>query len=162
MRRTDAELQRSERFFGTAAGDVEQFSGLEEKRRLFNQPEWIANADLSYDNPRWGIKATLSYFRISDVLDAAGTASVDVTGNPETFTLDRYVGSFEDLRFTASKTFELPRALGELTFRGTVKNLTDSERTLIYDPDQTRGTIEEQEYKIGRDYSFSVTFKRRF
>ena len=51
-----------------------QYTALEKSRRLFGQPEWIANADLSFDHPDWGTKATLAFFAISDVLDAAGTA----------------------------------------------------------------------------------------
>lgn len=162
VKRTAAELARAERFFGTTATDTALYEGLETERRLFNQPEWIWNADVSYDNPDWGLRATLSYFAISDVLDAAGVATIGVDGRAETFTPDRYVGSYGDLRLTASKSFELPNSLGKLTFRGTVKNLTDSARTIIYDPYQTRGTIEEREVKIGRDYSFSITFGRKF
>ena len=36
--RTAIELARAQGFFGVAAGDVEQFSGLASSRRLFGQP----------------------------------------------------------------------------------------------------------------------------
>ena len=37
-----------------------------------------------------------------------------------------------------------------------------SERGIFYDRDQTSSTIKEREFKIGRDYSFSVSFKHSF
>ncbi len=162
VKRTAAELARAERFFGTVAGEDALFERLEKKRRLFNQPEWIWNADVSFDDPDLGLKATLSYFAISDVLDSAGVATIGIDGTAESFTPDRYVGSYGDLRFTASKTFELPHSMGQLSLRGTVKNLTDSKRSIIYDPSQTNGTIEERAVRVGRDYSFSLTFSRKF
>jgi outer membrane receptor protein involved in Fe transport len=159
--RTEAELARSEPFYGAVPGEG-RFAGLETSRRLFNQPEWIANADLTFDHPESGWKATLAYFAISDVLDAAGTATLGPSGSPLTFTLDRYVDSFDELRFTISKTLELPRNLGRLTLRATGKNLTDSKRRLIYDPDQTARTIVEREFRVGRDFDFSIGFTRTF
>jgi outer membrane receptor protein involved in Fe transport len=160
--RTEAELIRSEPFFGTKPGDVQVFDDLSHSRRLFNQPKWIANADVTFDYPDWGVKATLAYFAISDVLDAAGTATLGPTGDALAFTLDRYVDSFYELRATASKTFELPGSLGELTFRVAGKNLTDTRRRLIYDPDQTAIEIPEREFKLGLDYDVSIGFTRRF
>ena len=41
-------------------------------RRLFGQPEWIANADFTFEQEDWGTTITLAFFAISDVLDAAG------------------------------------------------------------------------------------------
>jgi outer membrane receptor protein involved in Fe transport len=160
--RTEAELKRSETFFLTPEGVVAKFPELEPTRRLFNQPEWIANADLTFDHPDWGLKATVAYFRISDVLDAAGSASIGLSGNVIGFTLDRYVDEFHELRATVAKTFELPDNFGQLTFRVTGKNLTDSKRRIIYDPEQTDGTFKEREFKVGRDYSVSLTYTRTF
>jgi outer membrane receptor protein involved in Fe transport len=160
--RTEAELARSRGFFGLKPGDQALFTELAPTRRLFGQPEWIANADLTFDHPGWGLQATVAYFAISDVLDAAGTATLSSTGDVLSFTLDRYVGSYMDLRATVAKTVELPGALGALTFRATAKNLTDSSRRLIYDTFQTNKEIAQQELRVGRDYSFSITFSRAF
>jgi hypothetical protein len=41
----------------------------------------------------------------------------------------------------------------------TAKNLTDSTRRIIYDPAQTSHRITEREYKRGRDYSLTVSWK---
>lgn len=160
--RTEVELARSVPFFGARGGDAALFKELAPTRRLFNQPEWIANADITFDHPDWGLKATVAYFAISDVLDAAGTATLGPTGDVLSYTLDRYVGSFSDLRATISQTFRLPGSFGELTFRATAKNLGDSARRLIYDTQQTNKEIAQQELRLGRDYSFSIVFKRTF
>jgi outer membrane receptor protein involved in Fe transport len=160
--RTEAELARSVPFFGTAEGDEARFEELSQSRRLFNQPEWIANADISYDNPDTGTKATLAFFAISDLLDAAGSATILPNGEPRDFTLDRYVDSLHQLDFNVRQRIPMPRDLGTWTLKLTVKNLTDSKRAIVYDPEQTRGRVEEREHQVGQDYSFSVTYEYRF
>jgi len=159
--RTEIEIQRAQPFFEGGPPGA-QFQALAPTRRLFNQPEWIANADVTFDHPDWGLSATLAYFAISDVLDAAGSAAISNTGETLEYVPDRYIGSFQDLRATIAKTFQLPSGLGELTFRATAKNLLDSPRELIYDPAQTAKEITEQELQTGIDYGFSITFRRYF
>ena len=156
--RTEIELARSRAFFGTAAGDEERFSGLSQSRRLFGQPEWIANADITFDHPDWGTKATLAFFAISDVLDAAGSATISPNGSVISYTLDRYVDSFSQLDLILSQTWHVDLLRGDLTFRVSAKNLTDSTRRIVYDPYQTSGKIPERSYKVGRDFKFTVTY----
>jgi TonB-dependent receptor len=156
--RSEVELIRSAAFFGAAPGDPERFVGLEKSRRLFGQPEWIANADLTFDQPDWGTKASLVLFAISDVLDAAGSAVISPNGEVISFTPDRYVDSFYQLDLILSKTWQPSFLRGDLTFKVSVKNLTDSTRRIIYDPEQTRNEIVERSYKQGRDFSFSLTW----
>ncbi len=160
--RTEAELARSQAFFGVADGDRERFGDLSDSRRLFGQPEWIANLDLSFDQPDWGTKVTLAFFAISDVLDAAGSASIGPDGSIFSFTLDRYVDSFHQLDLVASQVLRPSWLPGELTLKASAKNLTNSARGIIYDPDQTRDEIAERSYKIGRDYSFSLSYTFSF
>jgi outer membrane receptor protein involved in Fe transport len=156
--RTDAELARSAPFFGVVPGDRARFNRLEKSRRLFGQPEWIANLDLGFDHSDWGTKATLAFFAISDVLDAAGTAAINPDNSVRSFTLDRYVASFYQLDLILSQTWQVDFLRGELTLKLSVKNLTDSTRKVIYDPEQTRSEIEEREFKVGRDYSLSLSY----
>lgn len=162
--RTGAELARSRDFFGVAADETDKvrFEEISETRRLFNQPEWIANADLTFDHPGWGTRITLAWFAISSVLDAAGTATVAPNGEVRSFTLDRYIDEYDQLDLIVRQTFRLPRNWGSLTFGFTAKNLTDSERAVLYDPEQTFDEIEERSFKIGRDYSFSLTYSLGF
>jgi outer membrane receptor protein involved in Fe transport len=166
--RTEAELLRTPAFFGALDGDVQRFSGYETSRRLFGQPEWIANADISFDQPDWGTKATLAFFAISDVLDAAGVANAGPDGQILSFTLDRYVDSFYQLDLILSQTFHLDRLPrgwelpGDLTLKLSGKNLTNTTRSLLYDQEQTGDELEERSYKIGRDYKLSVTYSFSF
>jgi len=160
--RTEAELERTKDLFGVAPGDEEEFSELEESRRLFNQPEWIANADLTFSHPDWGTRLTLAFFAISDVLDAAGTASLLANGDVLSFTPDRFVDSFHELRLTFSQRWQPSFVPGELTLSGSVKNLTDSERAIVFDPQQTVDEVEERAFKIGRDWSLSLRYTLRF
>jgi len=159
--RNDATMARFSQYFGITDADraagLEAFSGYKSKRRLFGQPEWIANADFTFDHEAWGTKLTLSVFAISEVLDAVG--SVDLGNNGiENVTLDRYLDKFYQLDLVASQDFELPRVPGLFTFRVSVKNLTDSTRKVIYDQEQTIDDYPERSFKIGRDYSFSLGY----
>lgn len=160
--RTEAELARSRPFFGLAEGDRERFGDLSSSRRLFGQPEWIANADLTFDHPEWGTKVTLAFFAISDVLDAAGSASIGPDGSVYAYTLDRYVDSFHQLDLVASQTWRVELLRGDLTLRASVKNLTNSARGIAYDPDQTRDEVAERSFKIGRDVAFSLSYTFSF
>jgi TonB-dependent receptor len=155
--RTAAEIARTRDYFGVAAGDVARFGGYERSRRLFGQPEWIANADVTFDSPDWGTTATLAYFAISDVLDAAGTATLDGAGIARAFTLDRYLDQYHQLDLIVTQKIGWG-----LTAKVSVKNLTDSTRRRIYDPEQTIGRVTERSWKYGRDYSFSLSYTHEF
>ncbi len=160
--RTETELTRAAGFFGTAAGDDEKFEQLEKSRRLYNQPEWIANADLTFDHPDWGTRLTLAFFAISDVLDAAGSATESSNGGILSLTLDRYIDSFYQLDLVLSQRWAFDRIPGDLTFKASAKNLTDSTRRLLYDPAQTSSKIAERSFKIGRDVSLAVSYSLAF
>jgi outer membrane receptor protein involved in Fe transport len=152
VRRTPAELANTAGFFGVAPGDTALHTGLAPKRRLFGQPAWIANADLTFDHPGWGTRATLAWSAISDVLDAAGSATIGPNGAVNAASLDRYLGSHRQLDLILSQK------LGRWTFKLSVKNLTDTTRTVLYDPGQTAGPIARSSYRLGRRLSFSATF----
>lgn len=158
VNRTEAELARSVTFFGTAAGDTPVFTELEESRRLFGQPKYIANVDVTWDNPDWGTKITLAYFAISDVLDAAGSASIGPDGSVISFTPDRYLKAYGQLDLVMSQTWHVEPIKGDLTAKLSIKNLTDTTRGYIYDTNQTTREISERAYKVGRDFSFSLTY----
>ena len=160
--RTDAELARSGAFFGLEDGDRAKFTSYEKDRRLFGQPEWIANADLSFDNPDWGTKVTLVFFGISEVLDAAGSAAINPNGSVRSLTLDRYFDSFTQLNLVASQRWSLGFVGGDVILGGNIKNLTDSTRRLIYDQDQTDSKVAERSWKNGLDYSLSLTYSLSF
>jgi outer membrane receptor protein involved in Fe transport len=158
VKRTEAEQRRVEVFFKTVEGEEPLFSGLASSRRLFNQPEWIANADITFDHPEWGTKATLAFFAISDVLDAAGSAALLPNGTTEAVFFDRYRDSFHQLDLILSQTWTPGFMPGEFAFKLSAKNLTDSTRRLVYDPSQTAEKITERSYKNGREFKLSVSY----
>ncbi len=160
--RTEIELARAADFFGTAAGDQQEFGSLKKSRRLFSQPEWIANADLTFDNIDSGTRLTLAVAALSDVLDAAGSATLNSSGSVVSFTLDRYLAAYYQLDLIGSQELHLSFMPGAWTLKASVKNLTDSERKLIYDKAQTVGEVAERSYRLGRDVSLSLTYEYDF
>lgn len=160
--RTEVELQRAEPFFGIAEGDEEVFTELAPTRRLFNQPKWIGNTDFTFDHPDWGTKVTLSFFAISDVLDAIGSAATGPDRSVYAYVPDRYVDSYRQMDLVASQTFSLGFVPGDLTAKVSIKNLTNSTRKLIYDPEQTDDELTKRSVRIGLDYSFGITYTFRF
>jgi outer membrane receptor protein involved in Fe transport len=153
VKRTEPELARSEVFFGSEEGTALPFPRLEKSRRLFGQPQWIGNVDVSVNHPDWGTRATLAYFAISDVLDAAGSAFVAQDGTIRSFTLDRYVDAFYQLDLILSQ-----RIWRGLTLKLSAKNLTDSKRKVVYDPAQTREKFAERSVKLGRDFKLELSY----
>jgi outer membrane receptor protein involved in Fe transport len=163
VKRTEAEVERASLFFRTREFEPPDpepplFTGLAPSRRLFNQPEWIANADITFDHPDWGTKVTLAFFAISDVLDAAGSSGAGTDGRINTFVFDRYADSFHQLDLILSQTWSPGFMRGKLAFKFTAKNLTDSTRRLVYDRNQTADTVAERSYKKGREFKFSVSY----
>jgi outer membrane receptor protein involved in Fe transport len=157
VNRSDVELERAQDFYGLAPGDVGIYNGLNRSRRLFGQPEWIVNADISYDNPDWGTTATLAVFAISDVLESAGSVSIGPNGFAQTGVLDRYLDQFYQLDFVFSQ-----RIWGGLKAKMSVKNLTDSTRRRVYDREATNRKYTERKYTVGRDWSLSLTYSFEF
>lgn len=174
----DASVDRSEfeRSFGAEfyrkAGEVVEKDAegnsilgpgrLPKERRLFNQPEWTANGNLSFDQPDWGTKLTLSVFAISDVLQAAGTVAVIRSGQPEGLSLDEFTESFYQLDLVARQSFEIPYVPGTVTLGASLKNLTDSPRGIVYDKDVVDGTFRERRFRIGREYKFTLAYEWTF
>jgi len=93
-------------------------------------------------------------FAISDVLEAAGTASIGSDRvNARALTLDRYLDSYYQLDLVASQ--EIWKGL---SVKMSVKNLTDTARRRIYDRNQTSKTIVERTRRQGRDWAFSLGY----
>lgn len=162
VERNEIQRQRSQNFVGIspadAAAGLEAFTGLKKNRRLFGQPEWIVNADVTFDHPKWGTKATLSVFAISEVLDAIGSSQLSAQRGVIGFSFDRYIDKFYQLDLVVSQVFSVPGLPGEFTAKVSAKNLTDSTRKIIYDQNQTIDDISERSFKVGRDYTFGIGY----
>ncbi len=151
--RIDAELARAQPFFGVTPGGSAEFTSLDESRRLFGQPEWIVNADITFEQPDWGTRATLAWYAISDVLDAAGSVFIGPNGVTQSYVPDRYVDSYGQLDLIVSQEI-----WHGLTLSVQLKNLTDSTRRIVYDPYQTSERIAERSVKEGRDFKLQLKY----
>lgn len=150
---SDGTIRRS---VGPFVGEDGPPLGIEENRlpttrRLFDQPEWIANADISYENEDWGFSATLSYYTQSSVLSAVGVGSPTDSQN----VVDQFVDSYGELNLSLSQA--LPwwdrRALLKLA----ITNLTDSTRRIVYDETVAfADTYQRLSYKRGQTYRLAL------
>lgn len=119
-------------------------------RGLYDQPEWIANADVTAEIPQWGTTITVAFYAQSDVLTAVGAG--DAQAN-QLSTLDEYIAEYYQLDLNIKQ-----QITKNLSIRFKVSNLTDTERKLIYDP----ALVEDYErltYKDGRTFSLSATYR---
>lgn len=118
------------------------FPGSSEERRLYDQPEWIANAYLTFEQPAWGFSTTLSWFAISDVLQKVGQD-----------TWSTYVAEHSRFDLTMSQ-----RLGARWLLRFAAKNLSDPERKFIADPEVTTEEVVLRTFKDGRNYSLTATY----
>ena len=162
--RSAFEIRSAQEYFLATPEDAPYVlaTGLAPKRRLFNQPEWTGNADITFDHEDWGTKFTLSVFAISDVLNAAGAPDLGPNGRPDGYVLDEFVASFYQLDMVLSQSFDIPGTPGTWTARVSVKNLTDTERGILYDREATIQEYRQRTFTVGRDYSFSLQYQLTF
>jgi TonB-dependent receptor len=129
----DARVPVGRKELGFAAG---------EERQLFDQPEWIANAYLTFDHQPSGFSTTLSWFSISDVLR-----------NIDTFTWNTYVAGYSRLDLTLSQRFGR-----QWQVRVQARNLADPPREFIADPEVATDGVVLRTFKDGRNYSLSASY----
>lgn len=129
------------------------FEDLPLERRLFDQPEWITNLDITYDDEDIGLRVTLSLYAQSSVLSGVGVGSPADSQN----VLDQYTGSYHELNLSISKTLPFLGEGAVLNFA--VTNITDSDRKIFYDEDVAfADSYERLTYNIGQTYRLSLEF----
>jgi outer membrane receptor protein involved in Fe transport len=121
-------------------------STVETTRRLFDQPEWIANFDITFKAPKVKTEVTLALYAVGDVLALPGS------GFPQEF--DLYERGYERWDLGISQPLR-----GGWSVKLSIRNLTDPKRGLIYDPALTSQEYERTSYRAGRDFSLSATCK---
>lgn len=122
-------------------------AGAKIERRLYDQPEWLGNLDVTWNQPRWGTTVTVAFNYTGDVLYAAAGGAAGYQSSFDIYTRSAHR---VDLGVTQKLTRNLKLRVG-------VKNLTDPERGTIYDPERTAGEIVRSEYRSGREYSVSLS-----
>lgn len=136
VKRTEAEILSKQPYYGVGV----EVPG---KRRLFDQPKWLVNTDLTFAHEPWGTTTTLALFGTSDVLDSIGLRS-----------FDRFQKGYFSLDWTFTQ-----KITDHLRFRISARNLLDPDRKRIYDPEEAITEIVERRWKDGRSYTVSMTYE---
>lgn len=129
---------------------LEVLPNVPTNRRLFDQPEYIANLDLTWRREKWGTSATFSGYAISDVLHTAGLSSELGPGGDAR--PDLYTRAFTRFDLVLSQ-----RLTEHFKVKFSVKNLFDPELGTIYDQERHGRLIPHNTYRAGRSFSFSIS-----
>ena len=145
----EAEVDEIPMALKSAVADFADPSQMQQSRRLYDQPEYIANADLTWRRERWGTSATFAAYAISDVLVASGlTNAISV----ESANFDLYQRSYVRCDFVLSQ-----RLSETFKLKFSVKNIFDPVLGTIYDREALGRVVERNSYHAGRDFSLSIT-----
>jgi len=142
--RIEATVGETVQVLSELSGTYQDPTKIPRTRRLFDQPEYIANLDLTWAHSASGTSATVAVFAISDVLVGAA--------KPFYYDLYERASTRVDLLFNQQLAARLKLKLA-------VKNLADPVRGLIYDREVTNALFERNTYRTGRDYSASLTYE---
>lgn len=128
--------------------DGEGNTKIPNERRLYDQPEWTLNFDISFEQPDWGTSITAAIYAQSDVLTSVGTGS--------SLTIDQFTSPYHQLDLTLSQTFGDG---WELSL--SIENVTDSSRGIEYNRELVNDEeIKRFSYKVGRSYG--IALKKEF
>lgn len=122
-------------------------------RPLYDQPEYIANLDLTWSAPSSGTSVTVAVYAISDVLESTGTG-ISTSGNTNLSitSLDQYERAYHRLDLSVSQAL-----FAGLKLKFNAANLTDPVLGTIYDPSRTPGELNRNAYRAGRNYSLTLS-----
>lgn len=110
-------------------------------RQLYDQPEWLGNADVTVDFPELRSKLTFTYRITSPVLVSA----------PADAAYARYKDGYEQLDGALSMS------LGSWDFKLQVSNIFETSQDMVYDPNQTAGRIQYATESNSRSYSLTAS-----
>jgi TonB-dependent receptor len=130
---------------GVGAGPY-GINNIPEYNRMQDQPEWTANADLTWINPDWGSRLSLILYAQSDVLSSLGSPVVP--------TLDQYYLPFYELKFVyAQELWE------GMTMKFSVSNITDTERGMKYSSEVFSSPPTYQSFHVGQTYELKFSYE---
>jgi outer membrane receptor protein involved in Fe transport len=109
-------------------------------RGLTDQPDYLANADLTFDHEALGLRVSVIYYRFGPSLTAASLAD----------SYDIYTQEYDVIDLTATKRFGRGFSVS-----ASVKNLTDSIRETFYDAEGIE--VARDRYRVGRSFSVSAS-----
>ncbi|WP_309399571.1 TonB-dependent receptor [Cerasicoccus maritimus] len=120
-------------------------NNLPTDRRLFDQPDWLVNANLTFNQPDWGSAITVAVFAQSDVLSAVGSGLDN--------SVDQYTKSYYQLDLTFNQNIT-----DNLVFKFQITNITDTARGIQYVTPVANKVYDRVTYKIGQSYRFAVEY----
>ncbi|WP_309386567.1 TonB-dependent receptor [Cerasicoccus frondis] len=120
-------------------------NNLPTDRRLFDQPEWLVNANLTFNQPDWGTAITIAVFSQSDVLTAVGSGLDN--------SVDQYTKSYYQLDLTLNQNIT-----DNLVFKFQVTNITNTARGIEYVTPVINRTYDRTSYNIGQSYRFAIEY----
>jgi TonB-dependent receptor len=138
VERTAKELKDKAPFFAPDSVPTE--------RRLYDQPRWLVNADITQSFKQWGTSITLSAF--------ASDSSLYLIQSTESSTnYDLYNDSFYRIDLSISQKLSKQSSI-----KFSVGNLADGERRIVYDPKEAYNTSTiYRTWHPGRTYSLSYS-----
>lgn len=119
---------------------------IPKNNRLYDQPKWTANADISWVHPDWGTGITLMVYAQSDVLSSVGGGV--------SLTVDEYTLPYYELNLAITQ-----RLWDNWSMKFSISNLTDTERGIKYSDVWVDNPATKRSYKVGQTYGISVEYK---
>ena len=116
-------------------------NGVPAKRRLYDQPEWLANADLTVSVPKLKSTFVVTYTATSPVLISA----------PADAAYARFRDGYEQVDASVTTSF------GIWDLKLQVSNLFEASKDQVYDPGQSSGRILYASEETSRSYSVTVS-----
>jgi len=130
--------------YGYAAGPGGP-RNIPDYNRMIDQPEWTANADLTWRQPDWGSRVSIILYAQSDVLESVGTV---IGGYVDQYTLPYY-----DLKFVYAQEI-----WDGLAMKFTVSNITNTERGRKYSSEVFSDPPTFESYKVGQTYELKLSY----
>ena len=144
----DAEVDEHPLAVQSSLSDFADPSQMQRSRRLYDQPEYIVNGDLTWKHQRWGSSATFAAYAISDVLIASGlTNAISI----ENANYDLYQRAYVRCDLILGQ-----RINDVFSVKFSVKNLFDPVLGTIYDREALGRVVERNAYHAGREFSLTV------
>lgn len=126
---------------------LRQYNVKTKKRPLFGQPNYLLNANLTYDNERSGTSVGLFYTLTGKVL-VSGQAVTDV------FIPDLFEAPVDNLDLSISQKLG---KIWTLTFRA--RNLTDPVFRRVHEVGWRSPSLDETSFRRGREFSLGLSCK---
>ena len=137
------------------ASQFEAFGSPVSSRPMIQTPEYLLNANMTYELERWGTQLGIFWTYKGDTLISGASTNGSATSPPTAITPDIYQTPFQTLNITVQQ-----RIVDGLTLSIGLKNLTNPDIQTVYRIDGT-DTLQST-YSAGVDFSVGLTCRIDF